>query len=132
FDNMGHGKQRKLTAMALANLLSTNDLQILERLQSIFIILSSVESEITNCDEPITYTYESQLEESTDETSAHAARRRALFNADPLNASANLVPFMRARLHECAAANGGGEEFARHVLARIDPTIVEQMRGLLA
>ena len=47
---MGYGKQRKLTAMALANLLSTGHPQIVQRVQNILPILSSVLIEMRDLD----------------------------------------------------------------------------------
>ncbi|KAI9096512.1 armadillo-type protein [Phlyctochytrium arcticum] len=106
FDQMGHGKHRKLTAMALASLLSTGNPRVFERVQNIFPILSSVLIELKglDSDQAIIYTYESPPD-SDDEGSLDRARRQALSEQDPV-VGVDLPQYVRGALASCQAVIG--------------------------
>ncbi|KAJ3279966.1 Importin-11 [Borealophlyctis nickersoniae] len=133
FDSMGYGKQRKITAMALANLLATNDPEVVAAVQPILVILSSVLFDVKDLDQDgaLIYTYEPR-DDDEDESSPDGQRRRELTDQDPVNTPGPLSVYFGQRIAQCARLNGGEEEFRQRILAGVDPVIVEQMQTLLA
>ncbi|KAJ3037064.1 hypothetical protein HK097_003629 [Rhizophlyctis rosea] len=129
---MTYGKQRKLTAMALANLLATNDPEVLAGVSGIFAVLSSVLYDVKDLDRDgaLIYTFESR-DEDEDEGCADGRRRQALKSSDPVHAGQSLATYLKEKLGECARRNGGPEGF-RRVVAGVDGVILQQMEALLA
>ncbi|KAJ3045833.1 Importin-11 [Rhizophlyctis rosea] len=133
FDSMSYGKQRKLSAMALANLLTTNDPEVMQNVPAIFSIMSSALFDVKDLDRDgaMIYTFESR-DEDEDESCPDGRRRQALKAQDPVvNGGQNLASYLKERLGECARVNGGGEGF-RMVLGGVDPVILQQIETLLA
>ncbi|KND02473.1 uncharacterized protein SPPG_09070 [Spizellomyces punctatus DAOM BR117] len=106
FDNMGYGKQRKLTAMALATLFSTGAPDVFSRIQNILPVLSSVAIELRDLDsdQTLIYTYEPRTDDE-DDASLDAQRRRLLMESDPVSGVV-FAGFVKKCLEECESKVG--------------------------
>ncbi|TPX71763.1 hypothetical protein SpCBS45565_g00836 [Spizellomyces sp. 'palustris'] len=106
FDNMGYGKQRKLTAMALATLFSTGAPDVLSRIQNILPVLSSVAIELRglDSDQALIYAYEPRTDDE-DDASLDAHRRKLLMESDPVSGVV-FAGFVKQCLEECESKVG--------------------------
>ncbi|KAI9015058.1 armadillo-type protein [Gaertneriomyces semiglobifer] len=130
FDQMGHGKQRKLTALALANLVGTADPAVIARLDCILPILSSVILDLKDLDRDaqLIYTYEA-LSDAEDELCADAQRRATLTGHDPVQGIDNVALFVGQKLKEFEAAVGSAQ--FQQILSGIDGLVVRDLMQLL-
>lgn len=85
YDSMGQGKQRKMTGIAIAELLGTGNQMVLAKLEALFVILTSIGVELNGLDkqESLIFTYEPR-DEDEDEQSLERIRKDALMKSDVL------------------------------------------------
>ncbi|KAI0938258.1 hypothetical protein AcV5_001092 [Taiwanofungus camphoratus] len=137
FDNMSEPRHRKLTAMGIANLVSTGRHEVLERLHSeIFNLWVDVFGEIREAqtdgsslalywDQPTNSFY------SGSEGTPEYDRRKALYDNDPVRTT-QLTTFVAARLQEAEMACGGAVNLQTKYLAKADPLVLKQIQAELA
>nr|KAJ3421434.1 Importin-11 [Polyrhizophydium stewartii] len=128
FDAMGHGKQRKLTALAMANLLGTGHPAVLARLNGVFGVLTSVAAEIAGLDkeESTVFAYEPR-DMDDDEDSLDKTRWEALQERDPVLVNDSLAHFLRTNMAELERKLGGSVQL-QQALAATDPDLLLQMQ----
>lgn len=127
---MGQGKQRKLTGIALAKLVSTGNVKVLGVLEPIFTIITSVAIEIEGFDkkESLLFTYEPR-DIDQNEGSYEAIRREALRAADPVMQDGSLICILRDSLAGCERRLGFTS--FQEVLGRVDPEILMQLKYII-
>ncbi|KAI0832484.1 ARM repeat-containing protein [Trametes gibbosa] len=135
FDNMSEPRLRKLTAMGIANLVSTGRPEVLDRLSTeICNLWIDVFGEIkeaqesANNDPGLTLYWDRPFEETfTDAEGTHEfQRRKAVFENDPVRTTP-LTIYIGARLREAEAACGGGAELQTRYLAKAEPLLLKQI-----
>ncbi|KAI0375701.1 ARM repeat-containing protein [Pilatotrama ljubarskyi] len=135
FDNMSEPRLRKLTAMGIANLVSTGRPEVLDRLATeicnlwidVFGEIKEAQSNAAN-DPSLTLYWDKPFEEVyTDaEDTPEYERRKAVFENDPVRTTP-LAGFIGARLREAEAACGGGAELQSRYLAKAEPLLLKQI-----
>ncbi|KAI8924466.1 armadillo-type protein [Entophlyctis helioformis] len=128
-DAMGHGKQRKLTALAMASLIGTGHPSVLARINGVFGVLTSVASEISKLDrdESLAYTYEPR-DEDDDEDSVERQRTNQLMDRDPVLADGSLALYMRNNLAALEHKLGGPQQLHHLLSTTADPDLLYQMQ----
>ncbi|CAG8445796.1 3687_t:CDS:10 [Acaulospora colombiana] len=130
FDNIGHPKQRKLNAMAFAMLISTTNPIILGYLPLFVGVWGDVLSEVKESGggDALVYWQEDISIGTTDDIddTPETKRKRTLLQRDPVHTT-NLAQFIRLKLGECEALNGGARIFDR-----IDESLLAQLNGLMS
>ncbi|KAH9846976.1 ARM repeat-containing protein [Lenzites betulinus] len=135
FDNMSEPRLRKLTAMGIANLVSTGRPEVLDRLSTeICNLWIDVFGEIkeaqesANNDPGLTLYWDRPFEQTfTDAEGTHEfQRRKAFFESDPVRTTP-LTVYIGARLREAEAACGGGAELQTRYLAKAEPLLLKQI-----
>ncbi|KXS11401.1 ARM repeat-containing protein [Gonapodya prolifera JEL478] len=129
-DAVGHPKRRKLFAMTLATVLPTNHESIISQMGAILAVLTEVLVEIREAGNDSLVYWTEPREDFDDEETLDCTRRKAMMTRDPVYTT-HLSQFVRTKLAECEAINGGAEAFARNVLGNIDPTIVKLLQDNL-
>ncbi|RIB09431.1 armadillo-type protein [Gigaspora rosea] len=136
FDNIGHPKQRKLNAMAFATIITTTNPTILGYLQQFIGIWCDVLSEIRESGGGDTlvywqeeYSIESGVGGEHDET-PETKRKRALLQRDPIHTT-NLIQYIRTKIAECEAINGGSQLFNQNYIRTVDSTLLDQLSELM-
>ncbi|OAJ38852.1 hypothetical protein BDEG_22751 [Batrachochytrium dendrobatidis JEL423] len=130
-DAMGHGKQRKLTALAMSNLLGTAHPIVLARIDGVFGVLTSISSQLHNMsvDESIAFAYDVR-DEDDDEFSLDKKRQDALMVLDPVYTNDSLAQYMRLNLaaleHEL-----GSQQAMKQLLSMADPDLLLQIKHFL-
>ncbi|PRQ76874.1 Armadillo-type fold [Rhodotorula toruloides] len=131
-DNLSQGAQRKLVALALAQLVATVNPVILGRMADLVSLWSSVlaqteESESGDADLYHYEDYQSDVEQDWTET-LETKRRQEMQRRDPIRAS-NLKMVIRQKLGEAQALNGGDEAFRQQWLdpSKVDSLLVEDL-----
>ncbi|KAI0352893.1 ARM repeat-containing protein [Trametes cingulata] len=135
FDNMSEPRLRKLTAMGIANLVSTGRPEVLDRLATeicnlwidVFGEIKEAQSTAGN-DPSLTLYWDKPFEEVyTDaEGTPEYERRKAVFENDPVRTTP-LAGFIGARLREAEGACGGGAELQSRYLAKAEPLLLKQI-----
>eukprot|EP00842_Homolaphlyctis_polyrhiza_P000152 jgi/Hompol1/1137/HPOL_001066-RA len=131
YDAMGHGKQRKLSALAMASLLGCGNHQVLVRVNAIFGVLTSVASELTlelmTClARSLVYTFEAR-DEDFDEDSLDRKRSDVLAERDPVFVNGSLVMFIRSNLAALEQKLGGPQQM-QQFMATADSELVHQIQ----
>ncbi|CAG8596026.1 7001_t:CDS:10 [Dentiscutata erythropus] len=136
FDNIGHPKQRKLNAMAFATIITTTNPIILGCLQQFIGIWCDVLSEIRESGGGDTlvywqeeYSIESGVGDEHDDT-PETKRKRALLQRDPIHTT-NLIQYIRTKIAECEAINGGSQLFNQNYIRTVDSILLDQLNGLM-
>ncbi|KAI0660923.1 ARM repeat-containing protein [Cubamyces menziesii] len=139
FDNMSEPRARKLTAMGVANLVSTGRPEVLDRLSTeICNLWLDVFGEIKEAQDnsgtgaPLTLYWDKPFEDvytDTEGTLEHE-RRKAAFENDPVRTTP-LTGFIAARMHEAELVCGGGTELQTRYLAKADPLLLKQIGDAL-
>ncbi|GAA6061030.1 hypothetical protein JCM10212_004604 [Sporobolomyces blumeae] len=130
-DNMSSGGQRKLVALALANLVTTTDTVVLSRLADLVALWSGVMAqteETDNGDAELYHVpddYTSDVEVDYTET-LETQRKAALSAIDPITTH-KLSTFIGQRLSQAQALNGGPDAFQETWLSKVDPIVVEEL-----
>ncbi|KDQ64644.1 hypothetical protein JAAARDRAFT_187954 [Jaapia argillacea MUCL 33604] len=144
FDNMAEPRYRKLTAMAIANLVSSGRPEVLQRLAiEIFNLWIDVFAEMKEAREitsqegvgsPLSLLWDQ--DEPPDsffvgtENTAEHSRRKALLDNDPVR-TVQLTSFIATRLQETEAAVGGGQVLQSTYLEKADPAVLKQIQSAL-
>eukprot|EP00898_Chlorokybus_atmophyticus_P004539 jgi/Chlat1/5086/Chrsp33S05017 len=129
-DSMTTTAKRKLCALALCVLLPTPDAQILEYLDLLLSACTSVLCEVEGDRPNMQNGYDYWVTRvDTDETDANpaeseVARRRQLFNSDPIN-NLRLGAVLKEKLSACASVHG---EAFQAAMSRVDPAILGQLQ----
>ncbi|TCD64327.1 hypothetical protein EIP91_004237 [Steccherinum ochraceum] len=138
FDNMYEPRHRKLTAMGIASLVATGHPDVLERLPT----------EICNMWTDVFGELREAVQRASDEGSGTLTlywdrpaedlfadckgtvefNRRKLAYENDIVRTTQLTAFIGAAMQEAEVACGGRAVFAERYLAKIDPTIMEQIR----
>lgn len=139
FENIGDPSRRKLMALALTKLLSTNQPWILQHLQSLITIWTDVVVELREeaadtstplgLSDSLVYTAPPPSEEDARVMGPEApeeARRRELANADPVHRF-GLPEWIKHYLGEVVGANAG---FQEEWLGRVDADVVRAFGAL--
>ncbi|CAG8494007.1 26063_t:CDS:10, partial [Racocetra persica] len=129
FDNIGHPKQRKLNAMAFATIITTTNPTILGYLQQFIGIWCDVLSEIRESGGGDTLVYwqeEYSIESDEHDDTPETKRRRALLQRDPIHTT-NLIRYIRTKIAECEAINGGSQLFNQNYIRTVDSTLLGQL-----
>ncbi|CAI2186080.1 9163_t:CDS:10, partial [Funneliformis geosporum] len=132
FDNIGHPKQRKLSAMAFATLISTTNPTILSLLAQFIGVWCDVLSEVKESGggDALVYWQEEYVgknEIDDSDASPETKRKRVLLQRDPIHTT-NLIQFINLKIGECEALNGGSEMFRQNYLSRVDNTLLDQLK----
>ncbi|EXX76769.1 Kap120p [Rhizophagus irregularis DAOM 197198w] len=135
FDNIGHPKQRKLSAMAFATLIATTNSTILGFLAQFIGVWCDVLSEVKESGggDALVYWQEEYVgknEIDDSDASPETKRKRALLQRDPIHTT-NLIHYINLKIGECEALNGGPEMFRQKYLSRVDNTLLDQLKGLM-
>jgi hypothetical protein len=145
FDNMAEPRQRKLTAMCIASLVSTGHPQVLKRLSNeIFNLWMDVFCEIQEVlDQAASDGTSSPIHRFWDEDQAPSSyyketegtpewnRRHTLFTTDPVRTTL-LSTYVAARLQEAEVACGGPQALQQLYLQDVDPTVMKQIQVYLS
>jgi len=131
-DVMPNSRMRKLSALALCNLLPTKEFRILNYLgQIISICISVIHGESSDpslkdeSEDGLDFADASNRSTSIGGSGIHAARQ-LLWQSDPVT-NANVLIWLKARLDECTALIGP-TEFERFSQSVVDPTISRQLQ----
>ncbi|CAG8655095.1 235_t:CDS:10, partial [Cetraspora pellucida] len=130
FDNIGHPKQRKLNAMAFATIITTTNPIILGYLQQFIGIWCDVLSEVRESGGGDTLVYwreEYSIESDERDDTPETKRKRA---RDPIHTT-NLIQYIRTKIAECEAINGGSQLFNQNYIRTVDNTLLDQLNGLM-
>jgi len=135
FDNIGHPKQRKLSAMAFATLIATTNSTILGFLAQFIGVWCDVLSEVKESGggDALVYWQEEYVgknEIDDSDASPETKRKRALLQRDPIHTT-NLIQYINLKIGECEVLNGGSEMFRQNYLSRVDNTLLDQLKGLM-
>ncbi|BBN14841.1 importin-11 [Marchantia polymorpha subsp. ruderalis] len=127
--------KRKVCALALCVLLTLREPQILDRLEQILSVCTSVlhETEEEKNGNPSNYSYWSSNAHSGEEGSVSSveseeSRKRQVLGADPIN-SLSLAPLLKEKLQTCAALHG--EAAFNTAMSRLHPMLLGQLQQLL-
>ncbi|KAM5532278.1 hypothetical protein V8D89_014036 [Ganoderma adspersum] len=135
FDNMSEPHLRKLTAMGIANLVSTGRPEVLDRLSTeICNLWIDVFGEIKEAqnnaesDPSLTLYWDRPFDDTNTDTEGtlEHERRRAIFDNDPVRTT-SLTAYIGAKLREAEAACGGGAELQSRYLAKAEPLLLKQI-----
>ncbi|CAG8587839.1 13785_t:CDS:2, partial [Cetraspora pellucida] len=129
FDNIGHPKQRKLNAMAFATIITTTNPIILGYLQQFIGIWCDVLSEVRESGGGDTLVYwreEYSIESDERDDTPETKRKRALLQRDPIHTT-NLIQYIRTKIAECEAINGGSQLFNQNYIRTVDSTLLDQL-----
>ncbi|GAA5940300.1 karyopherin KAP120 [Sporobolomyces koalae] len=130
-DNMSQAGQRKVVALALANLTATTNPVVLSRLSDLVALWSGVLAQTEETQEGdaelyhVVEDYTSDIEQDYTET-LETERRSALSSVDPM-ITLKLSSFIGQKLSEAQALNGGAEVFQQQWLGQVDPILVEEL-----
>ncbi|TBU32713.1 ARM repeat-containing protein [Dichomitus squalens] len=135
FDNMSEPRLRKLTAMGIANLVSTGRPEVLDRLSTeicnlwidVFGEIKEAQSNTGN-DSSLTLYWDRPFDEVYTEVEGtlEHERRRAVFDNDPVRTT-QLTGYIATKLREAEAACGGGAELQSRYLTNAEPTLLKQI-----
>ncbi|KAH9947240.1 ARM repeat-containing protein [Amylocystis lapponica] len=142
FDNMSEPRHRKLSALALANLVSTGRPEVMNRVSSEICNLwidvmgeikealreppadddtTSGSSLLLYWDKPLTSYFHGS------EDTLEYDRRKAYYDNDPVR-TIQLTAFLTARLQEAEVVCGGAAAFQNMYLCKTDPVLMERMQ----
>lgn len=125
-DNMGDPEQKKLSCLALTNLLQAGQPWILNHLQELMTVWTDTITELVDSDykgtDCLIYWDEQKLRPEGPEAPADERRRRLSF-ADPVH-RLDVKVFVRERLQGVAAACGGQEVFERLWVVNVDKDVL--------
>ncbi|GAA5872418.1 hypothetical protein JCM16303_004510 [Sporobolomyces ruberrimus] len=130
-DNMSQGGQRKLVALALAELVATTNPIVLSRLADLVALWSGVLAQTEETQEGdaelyhVSDDYGSEIDYDYAET-LETQRKTALSSIDPVTAH-KLSTFIGQKLSQAQALNGGSEAFHQQWLGQVDPIVVEEL-----
>ncbi|PIL37210.1 hypothetical protein GSI_00903 [Ganoderma sinense ZZ0214-1] len=140
FDNMSEPHLRKLTAMGIANLVSTGKPEVLDRLSTeicnlwidVFGEIKEAQNNADN-DPSLTLYWDRPFDDTNTDTEGtlEHERRRAIFDNDPVRTT-SLTAYIGAKLREAEAACGGGAELQSRYLAKAEPLLLKQIYDAIA
>ncbi|KAI1796323.1 ARM repeat-containing protein [Ganoderma leucocontextum] len=135
FDNMSEPRLRKLTAMGIANLVSTGRPEVLDRLSTeicnlwidVFGEIKEAQNNAKN-DPSLTLYWDRPFDDTNTDTEGtlEHERRRAIFDNDPVRTT-SLTAYIAATLRDAEAACGGGAELQSRYLAKAEPLLLKQI-----
>ncbi|GAA5896429.1 karyopherin KAP120 [Sporobolomyces salmoneus] len=130
-DNMSQGGQRKIVALALAELVVTTNPIVLSRLGDLVASWSGVlaqTEETLEGDAELYHVpddYTSDVEYDYEET-LESSRKTALSASDPM-VTHKLSTFIGEKLSKAQEINGGTDAFGQQWLSQVDPIVVEEL-----
>ncbi|KAH6564693.1 hypothetical protein BASA62_007741 [Batrachochytrium salamandrivorans] len=127
-DAIGHGKQRKLAALAMCSLLGSGHPAVLARIDAVLGMLTGIMSQFHNMssDEAATFAYKVR-DEDDDEHSLDDARQDLLMSLDPVFKNDSLSYSLRTNLASLEQKLGGQQQL-QHLLSMADPDLLIQLQ----
>ncbi|KAM0755992.1 ARM repeat-containing protein [Meredithblackwellia eburnea MCA 4105] len=129
-DNMAQASQRKLTALALAQLLPSTQCDILSRLQDLTSVWSGVLAETEENADGDAELYQNAEDYVADEydfgDTAESTRRTELTKRDPVR-SVRMDAVLKEQLSRVQALHGGPDVFQATYLSKVDPALLDEL-----
>lgn len=129
YDSLGHIKQRKMSALALASLLGTGQPAVVQRIFEISKILTSTVLELSKLKRTEAQMFQFDTREvDEDESSNDYTRRKALLESDLLYTQNSLQSLMKFKASEFETAVGSS---IVQLLSQIESDSSEQLKTIL-
>lgn len=129
-DSLTSMLKRKLCALALCILLTVSQPQVLDRLEQILSVCTSVlhETAEENNASASSYDYSSVEDGSMGSVESEESRKRQVISADPI-VKVPLAPFLKEKLQTCAQVHGNAA--FNMTMAKLHPTLLDQLQKLM-